>query len=257
MLKIPFLFVIIFSMKTLIIIPTYNEDQNIIDLVNEVKKKNSDMDYLVINDGSTDRTKQLLKLNDVKHMNLPINLGLNYASRVGFEYAYENNYDYAIKIDGDGQHNPSAINYMLKTMKNANVDIVQMSRFKTKKRKVFSLRMLGSRMISICAWIVSGTYLTDPTNGCHLYNRKILKEYYFDKNLGPEPNTLIFLIRNKYKFKDVQYKIRPRKTGVSKFSSISHTIMYMLEICITILFVLPFRPKSKIVRNKKRKKVSK
>jgi glycosyltransferase involved in cell wall biosynthesis len=138
-------------MKILTIIPSYNEEEIIIDLVKEFKKNTNGIDYIVINDASTDRTKQLLKLNNIIHMNLPVNLGLTGATRVGMEYAYENDYDYAIKIDGDGQHDPRAINYMLTTMINNDCDVVQMSRFKTKKKKFFSARMMGSRLISFCS----------------------------------------------------------------------------------------------------------
>jgi hypothetical protein len=128
---------------------------------------------------------------------------------------------------------------------------VQMSRFKTKKKKFFSARMMGSRLISFCSWLITGKFLSDPTNGCHLYNRKIIDEYHIDPNLGPEPDTLCFLAKNKYKIKDVQYSVRERKTGASKFASTSHTIMYMLEICTIILFVLPFRPRTRIRQLKK------
>ena len=237
-------FGIIFFMKTLVIVPSYNESAIIIELVKEIKRKAPDMDYIVINDASTDITKQLLKLNNINHINLPINLGLTGATRVGMEYAYDNNYDYAIKIDGDGQHNPKAIHYMLKTMIHNDLDIVQMSRYKTKRRKIFNLRTIGSRLISFCTLITTGKYLSDPTNGCHLYNRKLINLYHEDQNLSPEPDTICYLLRNNYKFIDVQFKVRKRTTGRSKFAS-AYGLIYMLEICVILLFIMPFRPKIK------------
>ena len=237
-------FGIIFFMKTLVIVPSYNESAIIIELVKEIKKKVPDMDYIVINDASTDITRQLLKLNNINHINLPINLGLTGATRVGMEYAYDNNYDYAIKIDGDGQHNPKAIHYMLKTMIHNDLDIVQMSRYKTKRRKIFNLRTVGSRLISFCTLITTGKYLSDPTNGCHLYNRKLINLYHEDQNLSPEPDTICYLLKNNYKFTDVQFKVRKRITGRSKFAS-AYGLIYMLEICMILLFIIPFRPKIK------------
>lgn len=228
-------------MKILAIIPAYNEEEIIIDLVKEFKTNTKNIDYIVINDASTDRTKQLLKLNNIIHINLPVNAGLTGATRIGMAYAYDNDYDYAIKIDGDGQHDPKAIHYMLQTMINNNCDVVQMSRYKTKKKPFFSLRMMGSRLISFCSWLTTGQFLSDPTNGCHLYNKTLIKEYHRDPNLGPEPDTLCYLMKNKYKLKNIQFDVRDRKTGVSKFA-LSSSIMYMLEICTILLFVLPFRP---------------
>ena len=230
-------------MKVLVIIPAYNEQESIINLVNELKKNVKNIDYIVINDASTDNTKKILRLNNIIHINLPINMGLTGATRVGIEYAYNHKYDYAIKIDGDGQHDTKAINYMLTTMINHDADVVQMSRFMTKRRSFFELRMWGSWLITLCIFLISGKYLTDPTNGCHLYNKEIIKEYHYDINLGPEPDTLLYLIKNNYKFKEIEYAVRERTSGKSMFSSAIKIILYMLEMCVSILFIIPFRPK--------------
>ena len=204
--------------KVLVVIPAHNEEEIIIPFVREVEQVLPDFDYVVVNDGSTDRTKLLLEYNNINHLTLPVNTGLTVATRVGFEHAYQNNYDYVVKIDGDGQHNPHTVHYMLQTMRAHNYDVVQISRFMTQHRSWFSVRTLASRFVSVVAWITTGRYLTDPTNGCHMYNRKLIERYHFDTNLGPEPDTLCYLIKDKYKYCQIPAEVRKRQTGRSIFT---------------------------------------
>lgn len=90
--------------KILLIIPAYNEEKNIVNTVETIKKHNEDLDYIVINDGSTDNTLKILIDNNIKHINLIENLGIGGAVQTGYKYAYENGYDIAVQFDGDGQH---------------------------------------------------------------------------------------------------------------------------------------------------------
>lgn len=90
--------------KIILIIPAYNEEKNILDTVKNIKQVDDKLDYIVINDGSKDNTLQVLKENNIKHINLIQNLGIGGAVQTGYKYAYENNYDIAVQFDGDGQH---------------------------------------------------------------------------------------------------------------------------------------------------------
>ena len=96
-------------MKVLIIIPAYNEQENILSTVNKIKEYSEELDYIVINDGSTDNTEKILIENNIKHIKLINNLGIGGAVQTGYKYAYENGFDIAIQFDGDGQHD---INYV-------------------------------------------------------------------------------------------------------------------------------------------------
>ena len=95
--------------KILLIIPAYNEEENILRVCNEIDKKRPDLDYIVINDGSKDNTLKILQDNNINHINLIHNLGIGGAVQTGYKYAYEKGYDIAIQYDGDGQHNVSYI----------------------------------------------------------------------------------------------------------------------------------------------------
>ena len=96
--------------KVLVVIPAYNEEENIQTVVNEVRKTNPMVDIVVINDGSKDETLQKAKLTKAKIIDLPNNLGIGGAVQTGMLYANKNDYDIAIQLDADGQHNPIYIN---------------------------------------------------------------------------------------------------------------------------------------------------
>ena len=89
-------------MKILVIIPCYNEEENIVKTVNNIKKQK--LDYIVINDGSTDNSLEVLKSNNINYINMPNNVGIGGVMQTGYKYALRNNYDIAIQFDGDGQH---------------------------------------------------------------------------------------------------------------------------------------------------------
>ena len=124
-------------MKVLIIIPAYNEEENILDTVNKVKNIDSDydIDYIVINDGSKDNTLKICQENNLNVINLVSNLGIGGAVQTGYKYAYENNYDVAIQFDGDGQHDENYINLLVDEIKKGN-DFVIGSRYIGKESEV-------------------------------------------------------------------------------------------------------------------------
>ena len=99
-------------MKKLIIIPAYNEAENIVETVTQILEKAPDFDYVIINDCSVDNTLQICKENNFNVINLPINLGIGGAVQTGYLYAYEKKYDLAVQVDGDGQHDPEFLEEM-------------------------------------------------------------------------------------------------------------------------------------------------
>lgn len=104
-------------MKKLVIIPAYNESSNILNTVRDIQKNAPDFDYIVINDCSKDDTLEILKSNGLNYINLPVNLGIGGAVQTGYKYALENNYDVAVQVDGDGQHDPAYLTELLKKRK--------------------------------------------------------------------------------------------------------------------------------------------
>ncbi len=226
-------------MKILIMIPAYNEELNIERVVNNLTDNFPQYDYVVINDGSKDDTAKICRQNGFHLIDLPINLGLSGAVQAGMRYAWQNGYDAAIQIDGDGQHRPEYIEQLAKELEKGEVQIVIGSRFVTEK-KPRSLRMLGSNVISGLIRLSTGFRLNDPTSGMRLFNRDVVKEFALNINYGPEPDTISYLIKRGVKVKEVQVKMDERIAGES-YLNLSKSMKYMILMSFSILFIQGFR----------------
>lgn len=180
--------------KLLIVIPAYNEEANIVKVVNGIVKNYPQYDYVVVNDGSRDKTAAICREHGFRLIDLPVNLGLAGAFQTGLRYAAENGYDCAMQLDADGQHRPEYIAAMLEELE-SGADIVIGSRFLTVK-KPKSLRMLGSYIISWSIRLTTGRAICDPTSGMRLFNRAMVEEFAQNLNYGPEPDTISYLIKN-------------------------------------------------------------
>ena len=221
-------------MKVLVIIPAYNEEESILRVVKNLELSNTGCDYVVINDCSKDSTGKILDENNINHIDLPVNLGLTGAVQTGYKYAYFNDYDAAIQFDGDGQHLPEYIPALVAEIEKG-YDIVIGSRFVDEKKQ-FSLRMLGSRIITAMIKLTTGTTRNDPTSGMRIINKKLIKDYAFEINRKPEPDTLAFQIKKGFKAKEVQVKMEDRLAGTSIYAGLGNSIKYMLKVLVTIIF---------------------
>ena len=224
-------------MNLLVIIPAYNEAQNIIHTVSSLQKACPGLDYIVINDGSSDETAKLCRQNKYPLLNLPVNLGLAGAFQAGIRYASLKGYDAALQFDGDGQHDAAGIPLLLAEMEKSNADIIIGSRFLT-EAKPFSARMMGSRMLTKAILFTTGKYLTDPTSGMRLYNRRVIMRIAENINYGPEPDTLAYLIRSGFMVSEVQVTMHERLAGKS-YLTLGRSIGYMPNMVVSI-FVLQF-----------------
>lgn len=220
-------------MKTLIIVPAYNEEENIEILINNLISNG--YDYLVINDCSKDSTADILDRNKYNHLDLPINVGLAGVTQIGFKYAHDKNYDCVINIDGDGQHQPCYIESLIKEIENGN-DYVVGSRF-VDNRKPVSLRMVGSRIICALIRIKTGKKITDPTSGMRALGKKVIEDFSKSMNFYAEPDALAYLLRHGYKVKEVQVEMKDREGGVSYFQNPFKSIYFMLSVMLSIIFI--------------------
>lgn len=220
-------------MKLLVIVPAYNEEDSIINTINDLNKYKN-YDYLVINDCSTDNTKQILDDLDINHIDLPVNLGLSGAVQTGFKYAYDNGYDAALQFDGDGQHCAQYIQMMMDEL-NGN-DIVIGSRFVIEKKDA-SLRMIGSRILSFLIKLLTGVKINDPTSGMRMLNRKMIFDFAYNMNRRPEPDTIAYEIRHGAKVKEVQVSMRERQGGTSLYSGLFSAFNYMFFQIISLIFL--------------------
>ena len=225
-------------MKVLLIIPAYNEEDCIVQVVNKIREELPEYDYVIINDGSNDHTSRRCHRNDFEIIDLPVNLGLAGAFQTGLRYAYENDYDYAIQIDADGQHKPEYIKQILEEIQKG-YDIVIGSRFVVEK-KPKTLRMLGSHLISISIFLTTGKWINDPTSGMRMYNKTMIKEFAMNLNYGPEPDTISYLIKQGANVGEVQVFMEERIAGAS-YLTITNSMMYMFRMLMSILLIQNFR----------------
>lgn len=224
--------------KLLIVIPAYNEADNIVRVVQDLIDHYPQYDYVVVNDGSRDRTAALCREHGFRLIDLPVNLGLAGAFQTGLRYAAENGYDCALQFDGDGQHQPRFIAPMLKLLE-GGADIVIGSRFITVK-KPKSLRMLGSYLISWAIRLTTGRAICDPTSGMRMYSRRMLEEFAQNLNYGPEPDTISYLIKNGAVVRELQVEMSERAGGESYFN-FARSVEYMLKMGLSILLIQWFR----------------
>jgi len=221
------------KVKSLIIIPAYNESKNLISLIREVESLG--YDYLIINDNSTDETKELACSKGYNIINLCINVGLAGVTRLGFKYAIDNGYDCAISVDGDGQHPPKYINKLIKEIENG-CDYVVGSRFITNKKPV-SMRMIGSRLICLLIKIKTKKTVTDPTSGMRALGRKVLEDFSKEMNYYAEPDALCHCLKKDYKIQEVQVEMNDREEGESYFTNPFKSLKFMIAIIVSILFI--------------------
>lgn len=224
-------------MKLLIIIPAYNEELNIKRVVDNLINNYPQYDYVVVNDGTKDKTSQICEENNYNLINLPINLGLTGAVQAGMRYALKNNYDAVLQYDGDGQHRAEYIQELINASESA--DIVIGSRFVNEK-KPRSLRMLGSNLISTIIRLTTGKRISDPTSGMRLYTRKMIERFAYEINFQPEPDTISYAIKCGIRISEIQVYMDERVAGESYLNFIK-SIKYMMLMVTSILFVQQFR----------------
>ena len=225
-------------MKKLIIIPAYNESSNIERTIEAILNDVPEFDYVIINDGSLDRTSQICHENKYNIVDLPVNLGLAGAFQTGLRYAYEHGYKKAVQFDADGQHLPEYIQSLEEKINNG-FDLVIGSRFVTEKRPN-SLRMLGNILISSAIKLTTGKTINDPTSGMRMFSEDLIKEFALNVNYGPEPDTVSYLIRNGVKVAEAQVRMQDRQAGES-YLTLSRSIKYMTHMFVSILLIQNFR----------------
>lgn len=225
--------------RVLVAIPAYNEEECIASTVNELRNVAPQYDFIVINDGSKDKTLEICRELDCKVIDMPINCGLTVGFRTAACYAVSHGYDFMIQFDADGQHRPEYLSDLIDKACSTNADIVIGSRFLTVRKDV-SARMVGSRMITFLIKCLTGKRVSDPTSGFRLFRRNILEKYCDDSTLNPEPESIALFLRQGHTVAEVQVKMRERQGGESYLNPWK-SVQYMARVFITLLFVQWFR----------------
>ena len=223
-------------MKVLIIIPAFNEEQNLIKLIDNIKACCPFYDILVVNDCSTDNTRLLTFKPPVYKVDLGSNLGIGGAVQTGYKFAYYNDYDVAIQVDGDGQHNPKYIKDLIKEI-NRGENMCLGSRFIDKAgfQSTFA-RRIGIVYFSNLIHLVSKRRITDPTSGFRACDKSVIKMFASRYPTDyPEPETLVSLAKSKLRIKEIPVVMNERESGVSSINLIK-SIYYMIKVSIAICF---------------------
>lgn len=227
-------------MRVLIIIPAYNEELNIKNTVEKIKKyqrkSKYNINYIVINDGSSDETLEICRKNNYNVVPLIRNLGIGGAVQTGYKYAYENNYDVAIQFDGDGQHDENYIDSLVDEIVNGN-DFVIGSRFvgNLSKFKSTGIRRLGIKLLSFLIWICTHKKIYDVTSGFRACNKEIIKLFSIQYPVEyPEPESTVNLIRHGYSVREIPVEMHERKFGTSSIKPFK-SIYYMFSVSISII----------------------
>ena len=223
-------------MKILVIIPCYNEEKNIVNTVNDLKKVN--VDYIVINDGSTDNSLKVLKENNINHINLINNVGIGGVMQTGYKYALKNNYDIAIQFDGDGQHDASYIKDLIKPIKEKRANLVVGSRFvwNESEFKSTAVRRLGINILSSLYKIITKKELKDMTSGFRAADKEVIK--IFAKNYPSEyPEPVTNLAISKMNIVEVPVKMKERLHGKSSITPFK-SIYYMINVIFYFFIII-------------------
>lgn len=224
--------------KTLIIVPAFNEAENIKNVVADIREHKKDCDVLVINDCSTDNTSGLSrKLENCKVVDLPVNLGIGGAVQTGFKYASENGYKLVVQFDGDGQHNAAEIEKIIVPVQNGEADVVIGSRFLKKEpnfRSTFARRK-GIFIFKIVNLILTGQKITDNTSGFRAYNKRAIE--FLSQNYPedyPEPESVVLLGRNGFRIKEVPVNMKERQNGSSSIYGL-RIPYYMFKVLLSVI----------------------
>ena len=222
-------------MRKLIIIPAYNESACVENTVRDIMKNAPDFDYVIINDCSTDNTREICEKNGCNIVNLPINLGIGGAVQTGYMYAEEYGYDVAVQVDGDGQHDAQFLRTMADYLEEHQVDMVIGSRFIEKEGFQSSfMRRVGINYFTCLIKIITGKTITDPTSGLRMAGKNVIRLFAnsYPKDY-PEPESTVAALKRGYVVEEIPVIMRERQGGESSIT-LKKSVYYMIKVTLAI-----------------------
>lgn len=220
--------------KVLIVIPAYNEADNILNTVRGVVEHG--YDYIVVNDGSRDATLDVCRSNGLNVLDLPMNLGIGGAVQAGHKYAQRFGYDIDIQLDGDGQHDPAYLDALVREVA-SGADLVIGSRFleKTNGFQSTFMRRVGITWLSAMLKLCTGHRVSDPTSGFRACGRRAIDLFCASYPVDyPEPESIAVAIKSGLSVKEVSVEMRERQGGTSSIGGLS-SVYYMIKVSLAIL----------------------
>jgi glycosyltransferase involved in cell wall biosynthesis len=230
------------ELRRVAIVPALNEEHTVPRVVDELRAFDPGLDVVVVDDGSTDRTAEVAAARGAKVLRLPFNLGIGGAVQTGFRFAFENGYDVAVRVDGDGQHDPSQLPLILEPVLRGDADIAVGSRFAGDGDGYRSSRSrrIGIRILAAVVSKITGQRVTDTTSGFQVLNRNgialFARDYPHDY---PEVEATVMVFRHRLRLVEVPVTMRERSGGRSSITAL-RSIYYMVKVLLA-LFVGLFR----------------
>ncbi len=223
-------------MKCLLIIPAYNEAENIEKVVDNITVNYPQYDYIIVNDGSRDCTKEICQKKGYHVLNLPVNMGIGGAVQTGYCYARNNGYDIAVQIDGDGQHDVSFLAEMIKLIEEKQADVVIGSRFVEKEGFQSSkARRAGIKFLSDLAKVLTGVRVKDITSGYRVVNRMFINIFSEDYPSDyPEPEAVVIAAVYGGKIREYPVVMKERENGESSIT-MKKSVYYMIKVTLAML----------------------
>ncbi|WP_171468227.1 glycosyltransferase family 2 protein [Cellulosimicrobium sp. 72-3] len=237
------------SPRLLVIIPSWNEEVTLPQVIEETRATVPWADILVVNDGSTDRTSEVARAAKAEVLDLPLNLGVGGAMRAGYKYARHHRYSYAVQLDADGQHDPRDIPRLLEACESGPYDVVIGARFAGRGTYVVrGPRRWSMRMLSVVLSRVTGARLTDTTSGFKLSNTRAIRVFasnYPAEYLGDTVEALVIAARAGLRVDQVGVEMRPRAGGTPSHSPLKAAIF--LGRALLALVVAISRPSENLM----------
>ena len=224
-------------MRRLVIVPAYNEEQNIVNTILDIQGHGAaEVDYLVINDCSTDQTERVLKQKGANYLSLPVNLGIGGGVQTGYRYALEHGYDIAIQFDGDGQHDARYLKDLIAPIESGRADVVIGSRFIEREGfQSTGLRRLGINFLSGLIHLLCGVKVRDVTSGMRAVNRRMIEQFAANYAQDyPEPEAILSAGLAGARITEVPVQMRERQGGVSSINPI-RSVYYMIKVSLALI----------------------
>lgn len=223
-------------MKTLVIIPAYNEEKNIGPTIKELRTLCPELDIVAVDDGSADGTEAVCRSLGVPVLRLPVNLGIGGAVQTGYRYALERGYEAAVQFDADGQHEAAYLPALLSPLERGEADVVIGSRFRGEGAfRSSRMRRVGIGFLSALTELLCGERVEDITSGMRAANRRAIA--FFARNYAqdyPEPESVLTAALAGLRIREVGVEMRPRREGTSSISALG-SVYYMVKVSLALL----------------------
>jgi glycosyltransferase involved in cell wall biosynthesis len=229
------------TLRRVAVVPAYNEEASIGRVIDEIRGFDPDFEIVVVDDGSVDGTARVAEARGARVLRLPFNLGIGGAVQTGFRYAYEHDFELAVRVDGDGQHDASELSALLDPVLAGEADIAVGSRFTgAEGYRSSRSRRLGIRILASVVSALMGQRVTDPTSGFQALNRNAIALFAADyPHDYPEVEATVLVARHRLRRREVPAAMRERSAGRSSIGAVS-AAYYMAKVLLA-LFVGLFR----------------